>query len=283
MPIVKNKSKRDKFCIVSVEFLHDKELSLSERGLLATLHSLDEDWFFSYAGTATILPDGKAKIRTAMNGLVSKGYVRLTQERTEDGKFAYNVLEIYDTPLTIKPLSEKRSTVNRSTKKPSAEKSKQYNNKKYNKKQYNNQSINQEQVTDGMIDDIRLYRAEVANNIDLEALLDTASAILKSDNEVAMVREIYELICNMVCYPRGNVCVCGVEYSWETVKSQFLKLRHNHIANILNRVIDKSLDVTNMTAYLTSMLYNEALSGTVKEEADRCDGYLKELRGEPYV
>ena len=74
MAVLKNKTKRDNFLVVSKIFLQDQRLSLMERGLLATMHSLPDDWEFTIMGMEKILPDGKYKIKVALDGLVKKGY-----------------------------------------------------------------------------------------------------------------------------------------------------------------------------------------------------------------
>ena len=92
MAVLKNKTKRDNFLVVSKIFLQDKNLSLTERGLLATMHSLPDDWDFTIAGMGKILPDGESKIRSALDGLVGKGYVAKTQSKNHDGKFGRNII-----------------------------------------------------------------------------------------------------------------------------------------------------------------------------------------------
>ena len=72
------------------------------------------------------------------------------------------------------------------------------------------------------------------------------------------------------------------KYPWAVVKSQFLKLRYEHIAAILNRIVDSNLEIRNMSAYLVSSLYNQSLVGTIEKEASISDDYLKSLRGQPY-
>lgn len=98
-----------------------------------------------------------------------------------------------------------------------------------------------------------------------------------------MVHEIYDVICDMVCYPRDKVLVKGTFYPWEEVKSRFLKLRYEHIADILNRLIDATLEIKNMSSYLISTLYIESLVGTLDIQARLHDNYTKFLRGKPYL
>lgn len=124
------------------------------------------------------------------------------------------------------------------------------------------------------------YRKLIADNIHLDWLKDSASR--HGEKEVLMVDEIYETICDMVCNPRDKVKIKSTEYPWSVVKSQYLKLNYQHIANILNRIIDADLKIKNMNAYLISTLYTESMSGILAEEAELHDGYLKSLRGQPY-
>ena len=97
-----------------------------------------------------------------------------------------------------------------------------------------------------------------------------------------MVGEIYETICDMVCNPRDNVKIKNTDYPWTVVKSQYLKLNYQHIANILNRIVGADLKIKNMNAYFISTLYTESMSGVLAEEAELHDDYLKYLRGQPY-
>lgn len=124
------------------------------------------------------------------------------------------------------------------------------------------------------------YRNLIAKNIHLDWLKDAAST--HGEKEVLMVDEIYETICDMVCNPRDKVTIKNTDYPWTSVKSQFLKLNYQHIANILNRIVDADLKIKNMNAYLISTLYTESMSGVLAEEAELHDDYLKYLRGQPY-
>lgn len=143
MSILKNKTNRENFLIVSKIFLQDKNLSIAERGLLATMHSLPNNWEFSVSGMTKILPDGKSKIGTALDGLIKKGYIIKKQSKTSSGCFGKNILEINERPIPEKP----------STENPSSENQTQYNNNKYSNKEYNNyQSIN---LQSDEIDDLR--------------------------------------------------------------------------------------------------------------------------------
>lgn len=99
MAVIRNLTKRENYLVVSKIFLQDKNLKLNERGLLATLHSLPDDWNFTLEGMSKIMPDGVDAIKTALDGLITKGYVKKVQNREIRGKFAKNILEIYENPI----------------------------------------------------------------------------------------------------------------------------------------------------------------------------------------
>ena len=105
------------FFVVGMDVAKDQRLSLTERGMLLTLLSLPPDWDFTVEGITKILPDGRDRIRTAMNNLKKYGYVRQVQGRREDGSFDSCHMEIYhrsfDTiEFNEKPLSDSPSSEN---------------------------------------------------------------------------------------------------------------------------------------------------------------------------
>ena len=97
-----------------------------------------------------------------------------------------------------------------------------------------------------------------------------------------MVREVYEVICDMVCYPHKDVEIKGTRYPWSAVRERFLKLEYDHVASVLNRIMDADLNIKNMSAYLISTLHAESMTGTLGIQSSIHDEYLKELRGHPY-
>ena len=133
---------------------------------------------------------------------------------------------------------------------------------------------------DGKAEQTEQYCRLIADNIGLELLLDTARR--HSPSEADMVQEIYDTICDVVCFPRETVLIRKVPRPWEVVKSQFLKLKYDHIAGILNRLIDQDLHIRNMKSYLVTALYEESMSGIMNIEASLHDGELKMMRGQPY-
>lgn len=290
MAILKNKTQSN-FTMISNNILKDRELSLKDRGLFCTLSSLPDGWNFSVAGLSSILPDGKNAISTAMAHLEKCGYLERNVIRGEKGTYQ-SLIEIFpeknnssDIPLeeshdrksdTDNPLRINGSGLS------VTDNMTQYNtdNTKLGNNTDNIIPINQSDKEEDQMEQIERYRSLIADNIKLDYLLDSASR--KGPEEIDMVNEIYDVICDMVCVPRDEVVIKGTTYPWQVVKAQFLKLKHRHIADILNRIVDADLKIKNMHSYLITTLYMATLGGTLKEEADMHDDYLKYLRGNPY-
>lgn len=80
MPVYKRKIEKD-FTVVHNAFVRDKALGINARGILITMLSMPEynskgePWNFTIRGLAETLPDGKAKIQSALNELEKHGYL----------------------------------------------------------------------------------------------------------------------------------------------------------------------------------------------------------------
>lgn len=81
MKIVKSEAP-GQFFVVGMDVTKDQRLNLTERGMLLTLLSLPPDWDFTVEGMTKILPDGRDRIRTAMNNL--KNMVMLGESREDE-------------------------------------------------------------------------------------------------------------------------------------------------------------------------------------------------------
>jgi integrase len=97
-------------------------------------------------------------------------------------------------------------------------------------------------MSDGM-KNVTQLKELIAENIRLD---DFYKAAGDNSDEREMVREIYDTICDVVCFPRKSITIRGTSYPWQVVKSQFMKLRPIHISNLLGRLIDNSLGIRNM-------------------------------------
>lgn len=278
MAILKNKTQNN-FTMISNNVLRDKELSLKDRGVLCTLFSLPDGWKFSIGGLSAIVPDGVHAIRTSIVNLENLGYMERTKARGEDGKYISEI-EVFTERRTVCDYPSRVTRHGFSV----AEKQREYNTDNIKKKSNTDdvKSIppSDESPTNDRQKEINSYKELIADNIKLDWLLEVASQ--RNATEEQMVREIYDVICDMVCYPREKVDIKGTSYPWTTVKSRFLKLGYPHIADVLNRIIDSDLNIKNMSSYLVSTLYTQSLVGTIEAQAKISDDYLKYLRGKPY-
>ena len=295
MPVLVNKTQKN-FTMISNSILRDKELSLKDRGLLCTICSLPDKWDFSVAGLSAIVPDGKESIGNAIKRLEKMGYLVRTMTRNHLGKFVSEI-EVFTERRLAADLPERETrhgltdtaSLKRDSRDGSSDTGKlaEYNTDHEKQKKKRDQIISISQKADVEQDrmteeELRIlhYRELVADNIHLDWLLNAARR--KDDTEVQIVHEIYDVICDMVCFPRSKVVIKDVEYPWETVKSQFLKLNYDHVADVLDRIIDKDLGIKKMHAYLISTLYTASLTKTMETQAKIHDDYLKSLRGNPY-
>ena len=170
MAVLRNRTKRENFLVVSKIFLQDADLNLTERGLLATMHSLPEKWEFTVKGMAKVLPDGESRIRSALDGLIKKEYVSKEQSKADGGKFGRNVIEIFERPFSENPVADNPMTENPVSVKSLPDNQGQYNIKEYNTKEYStNRSINlsYQNGMEGMTNEAA-YRTLIAENIKLD-------------------------------------------------------------------------------------------------------------------
>lgn len=137
MKIVKSEAPRQ-FFVVGMDAAKDQRLSLMERGMLHTLLSLPPDWDFTVEGMIKILPDGRDRIRTAMNNLKRYGYDRQAQGRREDGSFDSWYMEIYHKPFDVSGVNDKLPLVLPSSENPTSGKAIQVINHISNNNKLNN-------------------------------------------------------------------------------------------------------------------------------------------------
>ena len=295
MAVLKNKTQKN-FTMISNNILRDKELSMKDRGVLCTIFSLPDGWEFSVNGLSTLVPDGTDSLSASIRHLESLGYLARTKKRGANGRFTTEI-EVFAQKRTVPDLPSRKNRDGKSvTVKPSrlsrdgpavTENPVQYNTDdfKNNIKNENNTSISLSRDLIGRERDplsVSNLKELVANNIQLNCLLEIANS--HGSDEVQMVNEIYDVICDMVCFPKENgVRIKNTSYPWSEVKERFLKLRYEHIADILNRIVDASLGIKNMSSYLVSTLFTASLVGTIEAQANLHDDYLKYLRGTPYA
>lgn len=282
MAILKNKTQGN-FTMISNLIARDKELSLKERGLYLTLASLPDGWNFSIGGIAAIVADGYDSVYSAFKSLRKKGLVTSNYGRDEKGRF-HDEIELHSfrkingihggKTILDKP---KRGAPKGS---PKLERQAQYN--KNNKKEiYNSDvinSINHSHKEASKEEMYERYQEIVAKNIDLSRLVGEATA--RGPEVVKMVREIFDIICDMVTFERDTITIKGTNYPWQVVKSRFLHLEYMHIQNVVNKIINNDSKIIDMRAYLISTLYVESMINETAAQASNSEKYAKRLREE---
>ena len=94
MAIKKEKCEKP-YSIIPGEYLRNPDLSFKERGMMATLYSLPENWVFTIEGLAATVNDGISVTRSTFKKLGKKGYIRQHTVRGADGRFVRTDLELF--------------------------------------------------------------------------------------------------------------------------------------------------------------------------------------------
>lgn len=84
--IVRGPRAADHYTIISNAALRDERLTWKARGLLAYLLSMDTGWETSIRRLATVAPDGKSAVETALAELEALGYLERRQTRDADDR-----------------------------------------------------------------------------------------------------------------------------------------------------------------------------------------------------
>ena len=86
------------FTTVQNDFLRDRNLGWTERGVLMTMLSLPDGWDFSSAGLTNIVPDGLTKTKASLKKLEEAGYLQRNRI-FENGKVVDWEYEFCELPL----------------------------------------------------------------------------------------------------------------------------------------------------------------------------------------
>ncbi len=116
------------------------------------------------------------------------------------------------------------------------------------------QSKEPKKKADG-IDEIESYKQLIRQNIEY----DLKMQYLKWD-EKAQYQELYEIICEVVCYPRDTIRIGCNDYPYHVVKSMFLKLNSSHLEYVIGCLKETTTKIGNIKAYLVTALYNAPMT-----------------------
>lgn len=113
------------YTTMSNSHFREKEMSLKAKGLLSLMLSLPEEWDYSEIGLSKLSKDGVGSTAKALDELETFGYLRRTQCKETNGKFAGYEYDIFETPqinspytenpFTEKPFTENQGLINTNT------------------------------------------------------------------------------------------------------------------------------------------------------------------------
>ncbi len=136
-----------------------------------------------------------------------------------------------------------------------------YNNNNYTDMSYTNpinlsvqgQNMRVAQADDTMdgMDEVSAYIELIKQNIEYEHLMAHGEWRDKS-----LYKELFEVICEVVCVKRKTVRVGGEDYPYELVKSKFLKLDSTHLQYVIGCMQNTTTKIANIKAYMITSLYN---------------------------
>lgn len=95
------------------------------------------------------------------------------------------------------------------------------------------------------------YMELIKENIDYDCLM---SSTKWTDRE--MYKELYQIICDVVCVPRKTIRIAGKDYPYNLVKSKFLKLTSSHLQYDMECMKNNTTKVANIKSYLITAFYN---------------------------
>ena len=138
----------------------------------------------------------------------------------------------------------------------------------YNNNNYNNQSsnyINQsyqsnlssqaDQACKDEIDTIGntdAYIQQIKKNLDYDFYMTNDVAYMDKD----LLKELFVIICDVVCTKSETIKISGYVYSCDYVRSKFLRLTSNHVMYVMDCIKNTTTKIANIKAYLLVALFN---------------------------
>ncbi len=230
MPKLKKKITRD-FTTIHNTMLRDMRLGATERGLLLTMLSLPDNWNFSIKGLSRILPDGCAKIGTALHNLEAAGYL-VRRRIYQDGKIAEWEYLFSDEPMEIvENLPQESDSLEHENldsgnqDQGNLDQENLHDNQRNNNIVSNHQistdqaSINQDEPTER-----EQYTEIVKANIEYTEYAEWIKLFAGDYMTVAELDEIVAMIVNAVVSEKESDCICGQEYPRSVIRSVMLKV-----------------------------------------------------------
>ena len=138
-----------------------------------------------------------------------------------------------------------------------------YNNNNYNNQSYNyiNQSYQSNlssQVDQACKDEIDTigntdaYIQQIKKNLDYDFYMTNDVAYMDKD----LLKELFVIICDVVCTKSETIKISGYVYSCDYVRSKFLRLTSNHVMYVMDCIKNTTTKIANIKAYLLVALFN---------------------------
>ena len=135
-----------------------------------------------------------------------------------------------------------------------------YNNNNYNNQSYNyiNQSNLSSQADQACKDEIDTigntdaYIQQIKKNLDYDFYMTNDVVYMDKD----LLKELFVIICDVVCTKSETIKISGYVYSCDYVRSKFLRLTSNHVMYVMDCIKNTTTKITNIKAYLLVALFN---------------------------
>lgn len=138
-----------------------------------------------------------------------------------------------------------------------------YNNNNYNNQSYNyinqsyqsNLSSQADQACKDEIDTIGntdAYIQQIKKNLDYDFYITNDVAYMDKD----LLKELFVIICDVVCTKSETIKISGYVYSCDYVRSKFLRLTSNHVMYVMDCIKNTTTKIANIKAYLLVALFN---------------------------
>ena len=138
-----------------------------------------------------------------------------------------------------------------------------YNNNNYNNQSYNyinqsyqsNLSSQADQACNDEIDTIGntdAYIQQIKKNLDYDFYMTNDVAYMDKD----LLKELFVIICDVVCTKSETIKISGYVYSCNYVRSKFLRLTSNHVMYVMDCIKNITTKIANIKAYLLVALFN---------------------------
>lgn len=101
------------------------------------------------------------------------------------------------------------------------------------------------------IDERTAYVERIKKNLDYDLFMSSDAYTDK-----ALLKELFDLICEVVCVKRKVIKVGGTVYPYEYVQSRFLELTSNHVFYVMDCMEETTTRIGNIKAYLLTALFN---------------------------